>query len=145
MAAGRRKGLINGVLGMKRKTNTIALIRLSDIIIIIVLAAVSFSFLFLRTSGNEGLVAAVLVGKEEVYSFDLEKIEEPVVLPLESEGIKLSIRVEKGKIRFESSECPDKICVNTGWLVSKGDTAVCLPARAAIVVSGRKKLDAITG
>lgn len=32
-----------------------------------------------------------------------------------------------GSIRFEESDCPDKICVKTGKLNSVGETAACLP------------------
>lgn len=32
-----------------------------------------------------------------------------------------------GSIRFEESDCPDKICVNTGKLKSIEQTAACLP------------------
>lgn len=32
-----------------------------------------------------------------------------------------------GSIRFEKSDCPDKICVNTGRLKTVGQTAACIP------------------
>lgn len=132
-----------GVLFMKR--NTIALIRLSDIIFILILVIFSVSFFFLRHSGNKELIAVVYIDKKQVQSFNLNSLQEPVVTPFEGNGYEIIVRAEKGKIRFESSDCPDKICVNSGWLTSAGDTAVCLPARVSIVVSGRKELDAITG
>lgn len=127
------------------KRNTIALIRLFDIIFIIILVISSISFFFLRSGGSSELIAVVFIDKKQIHSFNLNDLREPVVLPLEGGGYELKIRAEKGRIRFESSDCPDKICVNTGWLTSVGDSAVCLPARVSIVVSGRKKLDAMTG
>lgn len=32
-----------------------------------------------------------------------------------------------GSVRFEESNCPDKICVKTGKLSKVGETAACLP------------------
>ncbi|EPR12121.1 NusG domain II-containing protein [Ruminiclostridium papyrosolvens] len=32
-----------------------------------------------------------------------------------------------GRIRFEGSDCPDKVCIKTGWLDKVGQTAACLP------------------
>lgn len=127
------------------KRNTIALIRLSDIMFMAVLVLFSFSFFFLRNSGKNELIAVVYIDKKEVHTFNLNELREPVVVSLEGGGYELRVRAERGRIRFESSDCPDKICVKTGWLTSAGDGAVCLPARASIVVSGRKKPDAITG
>lgn len=42
------------------------------------------------------------------------------------------IAVEKGRIRFKEADCPNKICVNTGWLEEPGDVAVCLPNRVVV-------------
>ncbi|ACL75472.1 NusG domain II-containing protein [Ruminiclostridium cellulolyticum] len=32
-----------------------------------------------------------------------------------------------GRIRFEDSDCPDKVCIKTGWLDKVGQTSACLP------------------
>ena len=34
---------------------------------------------------------------------------------------------EDGGIRFEESDCPDKICVNSGILHLAGESAACIP------------------
>lgn len=51
-------------------------------------------------------------------------------------GIEVTIVVEGGRIRFEQSNCPDKICVHSGWLSKSGQSAACVPAGIAISVSG---------
>lgn len=49
----------------------------------------------------------------------------------EFEGRKNTIEIKDGKIRVSHADCPDKICVNTGWL-SAGIPIVCLPNRLVI-------------
>lgn len=59
------------------------------------------------------------------------------------------IQVSKGRIRFLSSNCPDQICVRTGFISKPGQTAVCLPNRLSIEVlspsEGTDTVDDVTG
>ncbi len=53
------------------------------------------------------------------------------------------IEIKDNKVHFKSSDCPDKVCVNTGWLSQPGQTAVCLPNRLSIVVKAAKSENAV--
>jgi len=46
------------------------------------------------------------------------------------------IVAEKDKIRFYHADCPDQVCVNTGWITRPGQIAVCLPAGVIIKIEG---------
>lgn len=50
--------------------------------------------------------------------------------------LKQVILAEKGRIRFLTSECPNKTCVKTGWLEKPGDRAVCIPSKVVITIVG---------
>ena len=39
-------------------------------------------------------------------------------------------------VYFDSSDCPDKVCVNTGALSKDGEWAACLPNRVFLKVTG---------
>lgn len=47
-----------------------------------------------------------------------------------------TIEAEKGRIRFLHAECPDQVCVHTGWISRPGQIAVCLPAGVIIRIEG---------
>jgi hypothetical protein len=47
------------------------------------------------------------------------------------------IAVRNGAVGFVSSDCSDKICIHAGFLSVPGQTAVCLPNRAAVQVTAR--------
>lgn len=49
--------------------------------------------------------------------------------------------VENGRIRYYKSDCPDQICVNTGWLSRISDVAACVPAKTAVVIIGTSQTD----
>lgn len=59
-------------------------------------------------------------------------------------GYHNEITVEGGRIRFSESDCPDQVCVHTGWLSKPGQTAVCLPNRVVITIEGAAQLDAVS-
>ena len=62
------------------------------------------------------------------------------------DGIELTLEVTDGRIRFRQSGCPDKICVHSGWLSKKGQTAACLPAGVSVrIEGGGGELDAVAG
>lgn len=46
------------------------------------------------------------------------------------------IAAENGAAWFESSDCPDQICVRSGKLSKTGKTAACLPARVVLRIEG---------
>ena len=48
--------------------------------------------------------------------------------------IDMEIELSPGMARVLHSNCPDQICVNTGWLTESGQTAVCMPNRVTVTL-----------
>lgn len=49
------------------------------------------------------------------------------------------IEILPGKIRVKDADCPDKICVKSGWISQGGQMAVCLPHKLIINIEGKSK------
>jgi len=43
---------------------------------------------------------------------------------------------DDGRARVRSSDCPDKVCVKTGWIEHPGEIIVCLPNRVVVEIQG---------
>lgn len=113
----------------------IKLFRKGDIAVIAVIVIIAAVFMLWSNSKNEGMQAVITVNGETVETLDLELIKEKrIIIPDTSP--KVTIIAENGEIWFESAECEDKLCVDSGTLSRHGDTAVCLPAKTAITVTG---------
>lgn len=57
----------------------------------------------------------------------------------------LTVRIESGRARIESSPCTGQQCVHRGWLGSSGDCSVCLPSGVWLrVESDTPAVDAVT-
>lgn len=48
----------------------------------------------------------------------------------------VTIEIDGKQMRFILSECPDHTCERTGWVSRVGQTAVCLPNRVMIKITG---------
>lgn len=83
--------------------------------------------------GNNAEYAEVLYNGNTIKKLPLNK--DTVYIPDENKNI--IIEIKNNKIHIKESDCPDKICVNTGWLSAPGQTAVCLPNKMSVVVKGK--------
>ncbi len=103
------------------------------LIIIVLLLFLGYAALknFQSIQGSKGRIAIIIQQERVIERIDLDKVSEPREIRL-SGSYDETILVEKGRIRFKEADCPDQICVKTGWLEEPGDTAVCLPNRAIV-------------
>ena len=86
---------------------------------------------------DENLTATVTKDSEVIKTINLNEVEQGYYIDIDS-APEVRIRVEKGRIRFCDADCPDKLCIRYGWLESSADSAVCLPAKVVISISGQK-------
>lgn len=110
-------------------------IKKGDIIIIAVILLAAAVFTFWSNSKTESVQAVITVDGETVKTVDLSNIKEKITFIPATEP-RVVITAENGEIRFESADCEDKLCVACGNLSKHGDTAVCLPSKTVITVTG---------
>lgn len=107
------------------------LINKRDILIITaVFSAAAAAFIILSFYRESGKNAVISVGNETKMTLELND-------KAETEGFELEgavIEVQKGRIRVKSSDCPDKVCVHTGFISKKGEKIVCLPKKLIIEI-----------
>lgn len=119
------------------------MLKKGDIILVIILllaalSAVAGIKIFRdRDSGGEK-IAIIKQGDKIIKQIKLNEMDGSEILTVIGDYENV-ILIEKGRIRFEKSTCPDHICVNTGWLEGKGDIAVCLPNHVIVKIEGVKK------
>ncbi len=50
------------------------------------------------------------------------------------DGLKLTVTVKDGRACVLCADCPDQVCVATGWLSKHGQTAACVPAGIVLTI-----------
>lgn len=88
---------------------------------------------------TDGITADVYVDGEVIHRIALDSVSDPYEIPLDTDPPAVLL-VEPGRIRYQSADCPDKVCVRCGWLSRPGDTAACLPGRSMVVLSGGERV-----
>jgi hypothetical protein len=120
------------------------LIRPLDIILIAVLLLGAAGFGIYTKNTTKSATAVIYVDGEVYQSIELDKVEKSYELDLPCSP-KAKLLVEKGCISFIQADCKDKLCVSSGKLKHRGDTAACLPAKAVVTIEngGEKEIDAL--
>jgi len=55
------------------------------------------------------------------------------------------VEIDGERVRVAEAECPNQICVNTGWVSHPGQVVVCAPNKLVLLVKGSAgDIDAIT-
>lgn len=123
-------------------------LRFGDLLVVVAVVALAVSLW-----GAPGLVSssvaagAVLVHDgTTVRSFTPADLEREAAYDFESEGYHFTVRTGAGRIRFEKSDCPDKVCVQTGWISHPPQVAACVPGHLLLRVLGDSgDVDVING
>ncbi len=120
----------------------------SKYLVLILAAIVAAAGIALLLAPKKGMYAVIFLDGELYTTIDLNNVEEPYTIQV---GGGNTVRVEKGRVRMESADCPDKLCVNQGWSSSVAKPIVCLPNKVMIIVENEPDgnsdngLDAVTG
>lgn len=111
------------------------LFRRNDLIILGIIVLLCIAMIIPKLFNNDKLTAYIYVNGKVEYEIKLNDVDESYFITPDSNP-ETQICVENGRICFSHAECKDKLCVNSGWLNSNGQTAACLPARVVINIKG---------
>lgn len=98
-----------------------------------------------RWSGG-GHMARIYQDGVLIREIDLDSLSAPLTFTVEFQGRTNTITAQPGRIRVESADCPDQVCVDQGWISDGTVPVVCLPNRLVIQIEGGGDgLDSATG
>ena len=115
-------------MSKESKISTRALIAAAAAVFALSLAAA----LILRWAGPRGTVARVTLDGQVLYEIDLSAVTDERQIVVESEAGFNVVAVRPGAIRVIDADCPDRVCVDRGWLTGGYMPIVCLPHNLVI-------------
>ncbi|MBP1744583.1 MAG: hypothetical protein H6Q58_1561 [Firmicutes bacterium] len=111
--------------------------KIAAIVIALIVVISSIGVLvFMNMSGSSHHIAEIKQDGKVIRTIDLDQVESSEEIRIAYEDEYNIIRVEKGRIRIIDSDCPDKLCVKTGWITEPGQSVICLPHKLIIKIQG---------
>lgn len=105
-----------------------------DKILLSIILLFSISFIVwnhLRINAEFGNSAVALVYKEDVLLKELSLWENNIFSLREGN---FRIEIKQGRVRVLTSDCPQQLCLNTGWIKYSGQMIICIPNKILIEV-----------
>ena len=100
-------------------------------LVLLVLIVLTLFLIFIPK--KSGTKARLTIKGEVIKEFDLNQ-SEVITENFSSYGADITIEIKNGAIRVLDSDCPDKICVHTGYISNITQTAVCMPNKAVLEI-----------
>lgn len=108
------------------------------IIIGLLLVLSCTAILYTTCFHTTGTIAYIYQDGECIRSIDLSKITEPETFTITGENGSNTILIEQGKICISEADCPDQVCVKSGWLTYV-TPIVCLPHKIVISLESKEE------
>ena len=96
------------------------------------LAALLFALPWLREDGASLIVSTP--DGSEVYPLAEDRL-----ILLSAGGVSLTVEIAGGRARVKQSDCPDGVCVASGWIERTGQSVICAPAGVRLLIAGEEK------
>lgn len=102
------------------------------LVALVVSSLAAVGLLIQRRHGRVADYAIVNVEGRQIQRIDLA-VNDVVDIALPSGHMKVETR--DGRIRVVESDCPNQVCLKTGWVSTSYQGIVCVPAKASIEIS----------
>ena len=97
------------------------------------LSAVLFFSVPAITGQNAGGAVLVLDG-QVIQEWSQEELQTGGSFLVDAHPYHYRIDYAAGRIRFAQADCPDRVCVATGWISRPGQIAVCVPGHLMLKI-----------
>lgn len=111
-----------------------AALRRADIWLAALVLLIAGGWLLARHCLTADGARAVVITEAGERFYDLHSDQELTLTG--HDGIVVHMEIADGRARFSASDCPDGLCVASGWLSRTGQTAACVPARITLRIDG---------
>ena len=111
------------------------------VLVLVVIAVSSFVCIRLFAEGK-GIFVKVYVNNKLSKTFDLGSDQEYFIET--KVGYNLLI-IKNNKVRILDADCPNKICVDKGYISKNGESIICIPHHVVVTVESdeEKTVDAV--
>lgn len=119
---------------MKRRTRKAELL-FAAAVLAVALGGFAFAHAASDAHPDGHAVATIARDGAIIDTIDLDAVDEPYTLRLDDKRGVNVVAVEPGRISISEADCPDEICVHTGWIDGPATPIACVPHGLTITVA----------
>jgi len=110
------------------------------IIFLVILIAGVCAYIIFQTGNKADAEAVITLKGEVIHRISLSDVKESYTIDVEGS----TVLVEKGRICMLEADCPDRLCVKSGYTSGPSKPIVCLPKQIVInITSASDGVDAV--
>jgi hypothetical protein len=105
---------------------------------ILVLALISAVLWYLsqRQPAGESLTVEIYKSGQLYRQIPLSEAAFEEISVTDSEGGYNLVEIKDGRARVKEANCPNQVCVKTGWLSKPGQISFCAPNNVKVIIKG---------
>ncbi len=107
-------------------------------LLMLILISIVASYLINQWYAGDNMVLEISRDGESIQQIDLSTVTTKQIKITSQDGHYNIVEIKDGQARVKEADCPNQICVKTGWLSKPGQTSFCAPNRLMITITGRK-------
>lgn len=104
----------------------------SDIRFIVIILGIACVALLVQHQMSKGKTACYVCIYEAGEQIDKIPLEENKIITLPKNEVEISDL----QVRMSHAECPDEVCVKSGWKKRAGEMITCLPNQIVVIIEG---------
>lgn len=103
---------------------------------LLVITSYAGSLIYQHAQSRDNLVAVIYKDGKVYQRVNLIGAADQELVVTGDNGSFNTIEINSGRISISDANCPNKFCVNSGWLSRPGQISVCAPHRVRVVIEG---------
>ncbi|HWP79252.1 MAG TPA: NusG domain II-containing protein [Candidatus Acidoferrum sp.] len=105
------------------------------IVALVLIAAALFGYVYFgQALGEKGPYALISVNQRVYHTLDIGAAKDEVITYTDA-GVTYTVEIKDHQICMKHIDCPDQICVHTGYTNNRYIPIICLPNKVMIVIS----------
>lgn len=114
--------------------------------VLLLAAGIAGSLFIYLKKDSDACIANIYQDGTLIRSIDLSKVNESYTFTIDGDnGASNTIEVRPGEIAVVAASCPDKVCVNMGFIKNKALPITCLPNKLVIKIEASGLSDDLDG
>ncbi|OPX89991.1 MAG: hypothetical protein A4E53_01206 [Pelotomaculum sp. PtaB.Bin104] len=106
-------------------------------LLLLVLLSFGVSHLVQRQMAGGDLRLEIYLDGQLYQEISLAEASSQEIKVTNAQGNYNVVEIERGRARIKEADCPNQLCVKTGWISQFSQIAVCVPNQMNIVIKGK--------